>query len=102
MEQTYPIGGDRARNPFSPQLSPVAGAGATTTEAASQRLKEAWEEGKQKARDLGRKAGESFDTLSHDVDTYVEARPKATALGTLGVGLLLGVVVGLMIERSRA
>jgi hypothetical protein len=59
-----------------------------------------WEETKLRGRQAGERIGEEWERFSETAQGYAEEHSVGVALGSLGLGLVLGLGIGLLIRRD--
>jgi len=59
-----------------------------------------WNEAKARSRVAGERVGEEWGRLSEQAKDYADEHSIGVALGSLGVGIAIGVLLGLLISRD--
>lgn len=61
---------------------------------------EFWSEARARGRAAGERVGREWERLSGNAREYADEHSIGVALGSLGVGIALGVLIGLLISRD--
>ncbi len=59
-----------------------------------------WEEAKSRGRTAGERIGREWERLSENAQGYAEEHSVGVALGSFGVGIALGVLIGVLVARD--
>jgi len=59
-----------------------------------------WNEAKARSRVAGERVGEEWERLSGQAKDYADEHSIGVALGSLGVGIAIGVLLGVLIARD--
>jgi ElaB/YqjD/DUF883 family membrane-anchored ribosome-binding protein len=59
-----------------------------------------WSEARARSRAAGERVGREWDRLSGNAKEYADDHSVGVALGSLGVGIALGVLIGVLIARD--
>ena len=59
-----------------------------------------WEEAKSRGRMAGERIGQEWDRISESAQDYTEEHSVGVALGSFGVGIALGVLIGILVARD--
>ena len=59
-----------------------------------------WSEARARSRAAGERVGREWERLSGNAREYADEHSVGVALGSLGVGIAIGVLVGLLISRD--
>ena len=59
-----------------------------------------WNEAKARSRVAGERVGEEWERLSEQARDYADEHSVGVALGSLGVGIAIGVLLGVLIARD--
>jgi len=59
-----------------------------------------WEEAKSRGRMAGERIGQEWERLSESAQDYAEEHSVGVALGSFGVGIALGVLIGVLVARD--
>ena len=59
-----------------------------------------WSEARARSRAAGARVGQEWDRLSGNAKEYADEHSVGVALGSLGVGIALGVLIGALIARD--
>jgi hypothetical protein len=67
---------------------------------AGRQARAIWEETKLRGQKAGERIGEEWERFSETAQGYAEEHSVGVALGSLGLGLVLGLGIGLLIRRD--
>ena len=59
-----------------------------------------WNEARARGRAAGERVGREWERLSGNAKEYADEHSVGVAFGSLGVGIALGVLIGLLISRD--
>jgi len=59
-----------------------------------------WSEAKSRGREVGERASQEWERLSENAKDYADEHSVGVALGSLGVGIAIGVLLGVLIARD--
>ena len=59
-----------------------------------------WEEAKTRGRMAGERIGQEWERLSESAQEYAGEHSVGVALGSFGVGIALGVLIGVLVARD--
>ncbi len=69
-------------------------------ETAARHAQSLWEETKLRGKRAGERLGEEWERVSGTAKDYAREHSVGVALGSLGLGVVLGVIVGLLVRRD--
>lgn len=69
-------------------------------ETAARHAQSLWEETKLRGKRAGERLGEEWEKMSESAQVYTREHSVGVALGSLGLGIVLGVIVGLLARRD--
>jgi ElaB/YqjD/DUF883 family membrane-anchored ribosome-binding protein len=73
---------------------------ARLADTAARQAQAVWEETKTRGRKAGERIGEEWERFSDTAQEYAREHSVGVALGSLGLGLVVGLAVGLLINRD--
>ncbi len=59
-----------------------------------------WEEAKSRSRMAGERIGQEWERLSEGAQEYADEHSVGVALGSFGIGIALGVLIGILVARD--
>ena len=59
-----------------------------------------WEEARTRGRLAGERIGQEWERLSEGAQEYADEHSVGVALGSFGVGIALGVLIGVLVARD--
>lgn len=77
-----------------------AGDGSEGAEGRDENKESFWREAKARSRVAGERVGEEWERLSGHARDYADEHSIGVALGSLGVGIAVGVLLGVLIARD--